>query len=195
MKLCGSPGNTKRSYFYCQVVKIPVFLAFLFLIFTPPHFFFSKYILSIFSCPAFLNGLHFCMYASRQHFCPIQFSSCLVAKLYLIVLGHHGLQPARILCPWDSPGKNTGVRCHFLLHGIFLTQGSKWCLLHQQAILYHGATSEAQTLHAAAAAKSLQSCLTLCNPIDGSPPVSSVPGVLQARTLEWVAISFSNAGK
>ena len=48
---------------------------------------------------------------------------------------------------------------------------------------------------AAAAAKSLQSCPTLCNPIDGSPPGSTAPGILQARTLEWVAISFSNAWK
>ena len=48
---------------------------------------------------------------------------------------------------------------------------------------------------ATAAAKSLQSCLTLCNPIDGSPQGSPVPGILQARTLEWVAISFSNAWK
>ena len=48
---------------------------------------------------------------------------------------------------------------------------------------------------AAAAAKSLQSCLTLCDPIDGTPPGSPVPGILQARTLEWVAISFSNAWK
>ena len=46
---------------------------------------------------------------------------------------------------------------------------------------------------AAAAAKSLQSCPTLCDPIDGSPPGSPVPGILQARTLELVAISFSNA--
>ena len=46
---------------------------------------------------------------------------------------------------------------------------------------------------ATAAAKSLQLCPTLCNPIDGSPPGSAVPGILQARTLEWVAISFSNA--
>ena len=46
---------------------------------------------------------------------------------------------------------------------------------------------------AAAAAKSLQSCPTLCDPIDSSPPHFPVPGILQARTLEWVAISFSNA--
>ena len=48
---------------------------------------------------------------------------------------------------------------------------------------------------AAAAAKLLQSCLTLCDPIDSNPPGSPVPGILQARTLEWVAISFSNAWK
>ena len=48
---------------------------------------------------------------------------------------------------------------------------------------------------AAAAAKSLQSCPTLCDPIDGSPPGSPIPGILQARTPEWVAISFSNAWK
>ena len=48
-------------------------------------------------------------------------------------------------------------------------------------------------LSAAAAAKSLQSCLALSDPIDGSPPGSPIPGILQERTLEWVAISFSNA--
>ena len=51
---------------------------------------------------------------------------------------------------------------------------------------------ENYSVHAAAAAKSLQSCPTLCDPIDGSPPGSAVPGILQARTLEWVAISFCN---
>ena len=49
------------------------------------------------------------------------------------------------------------------------------------------------SLVAAAAAKSLQSCPTLCSPTDGSPPGSPIPGIFQARTLEWVAISFSNA--
>ena len=51
------------------------------------------------------------------------------------------------------------------------------------------------TPSAAAAAKSLQSCPTLCDPLDSSPPGLSIPGILQARTLEWVAISFSNAWK
>ena len=60
----------------------------------------------------------------------------------------------------------------------------------------HRAPWEAQvTWVTAAAAKSLQSCLTLCDPIDGSPLGSSIHGILQARTLEWVAISFSNAWK
>ena len=56
-------------------------------------------------------------------------------------------------------------------------------------------TLELKIAAAAAAAKSLQSCPTLCNPIDGSPPGSTNPGILQARTLKWVAISFSNAWK
>ena len=48
------------------------------------------------------------------------------------LLRHHGLQPTRLLCPWDLPGKSTGVGCHFLLQGISLTQGSNSCLLHWQ---------------------------------------------------------------
>jgi len=53
--------------------------------------------------------------------------------------------------------------------------------------------TERACTHAAAAAKSLQSCPTLCDPIDSSPPGSPSPGILQARTLEWVAISFPSA--
>ena len=49
----------------------------------------------------------------------------------------HGLQPSRLLCPWNSPGKNTGVGCHFLLQRIFLTQGWNPGLLHLRQILYH----------------------------------------------------------
>ena len=60
-----------------------------------------------------------------------------------------------------------------------------------KAVKCHPATGT--FMHTAAAARSLQSCPTLCNPIDGSPPGSTVPGILQARILEWVAISFSNA--
>ena len=56
-------------------------------------------------------------------------------------------------------------------------------------------TSRSSSSQPAAAAKSRQSCPTLCDPIDGGPPGSPVPGILQARTLEWVAIAFSNAWK
>ena len=51
-------------------------------------------------------------------------------------LRSHGLQPARLLCPWNSPGKNTGVGCHSLFQGIFLTQGSNSGLLHCRQIIY-----------------------------------------------------------
>ena len=69
--------------------------------------------------------------------------------------------------------------------------GASWI---GRQILYRSATWEAPLLHtaAAAAAKSLQSCPTLCDPMDCNTPGSPVPGILQARTLEWVAISFSN---
>ena len=60
-------------------------------------------------------------------------------------------------------------------------------------VFLFGLTSLTMIIFASAAAKSLQSCPTLCEPIDDSPPGSPVPGILQARTLEWVAISFSNA--
>ena len=83
--------------------------------------------------------------------------------------------------------------CHVLLQGIFLTQGSNLSLLHWQVdslpLSHQGSREEV----IAVAAKSLQSCPTLCDPIDSSPPATPVPGILQARTLEWVTISFSNA--
>ena len=68
---------------------------------------------------------------------------------------------------------------------------AKWCL----SVLMHCLGLSELFFQGAAAAKSLQSCPTLCDPIDGSPPGSTAPGILQARTLEWVAISFSNAWK
>ena len=87
--------------------------------------------------------------------------------------------------------------------GVIRTQG--YCcsptLYHFYIQVYRGSFlvlcpySWTLSVSAAAAAKSLQSCLTLCDPIDGSPPGSPVPGILQARTLEWVAISFSSAWK
>ena len=85
---------------------------------------------------------------------------------------------------------------HALLQGIFPTQGSNLCLfrlLHWQVGSLPLVPPGKPLALVAAAAKLLQSCPTLCDPIDGSPPGSPVPGILQARTLEWVAISLSNA--
>ena len=85
--------------------------------------------------------------------------------------------------PWNSP------------HGL-------WCLSHSLLLVVLPSFVQSfpcDIFHNSAwlftAAKSLQSCPSLCDPIDGRPPGSAVPGILQARTLEWVAISFSNAGK
>ena len=62
---------------------------------------------------------------------------CVCSSLSRIQLYmHHGLWPAGLLCPWDSPGKNAGVGCHFLLQEIFLTQASNLNLLHCRQILY-----------------------------------------------------------
>ena len=73
-------------------------------------------------------------------------------------------------------------------HYLFLGQDTHFLLLSSENLI-------GRRILNAAAAKSLQSCPTLCDPIDGSPPGSPIPGILQARTLEWVAISFSNAWK
>ena len=73
----------------------------------------------------------------------------------------------RLPCPWDSPGKNTGVGCHFLL----------------------------QCMKVKSENEVAQSCLTLSDPMDCSLPVSSAHGIFQARVLEWVAMAFSNAWK
>ena len=75
----------------------------------------------------------------------------------------HRQQPTRLPCPWDSPGKNTGVGCHFLL----------------------------QSMKVKSESEVAQSCLTLSNPMDCSLPGSSVQGIFQARVLEWVASAFS----
>ena len=83
---------------------------------------------------------------------------------------------------------------YFLLQGIFLTQRLNPCLLHWQVDSSPLAPPrKPKRLPATTTTKSLQSCPALCDPIDGSPPGSSVHGILQARTLEWVAISSSNA--
>ena len=93
------------------------------------------------------------------------------------------LSPTRLFCPGVLPVKNIGVGCRFLLQGILSTQGSNLCL--ESPALAGGFTTSA------VCAKSLQSCLTLCDPLDCSPPVSSVHGILQARILEWVAMPSS----
>ena len=74
-------------------------------------------------------------------------------------------QPTRLSRPWDSPGENTGVGCHFLL----------------------------QFMKAKSVSEVAQSCPTLCDPMDCSLPGSSVPGIFQARVLEWSAIAFSRS--
>ena len=97
--------------------------------------------------------------------------------------------PVDCTLPDSSVRGFPGQECWSGLHAIFLTQGLNLCLLHWQAdslLLSH---------QAASAAKLLQLCLIVCDPIDGSPPGSTIPGILQARTLECVAISFSNAWK
>ena len=87
------------------------------------------------------------------------------------------------------------------VHQYHFSRFHKYTLIHNICFFFFWLTSLCITssrfihLTAAAAAKSLQSCLTLCDPIDGSPPGSLVPVFLQARILEWVAISFSNAWK
>ena len=103
----------------------------------------------------------------------------------------------QILLPFEPPGKpkNTRVGSLSLLQENFLTQELNRGLLHCRWILYQLSYPGSPYSTAAAAAKSLQSFLTLCDPIDCNPPGSPVPGILQARTLEWVAISFSNAWK
>ena len=117
----------------------------------------------------------------------------------------HRRQPTRLPRPWDSPGKNTGVGCHFLLQCLKVKSESEVaqscptlsnpmdCSLpgssihrgFQARVLESDAISFSKVYATATAAKSLQSCPTLCNPIDGSPPGSPIPGILQARTLEW----------
>ena len=83
--------------------------------------------------------------------------------------------------------------CHALLQGIFLTQGSNPCPLHCRQTLYHWVTRETHILLLLLLLLSRFSSVWLY--IDGSPPGPAVPGILLARTLEWVVISFSNAWK
>ena len=95
---------------------------------------------------------------------------------------------------WPNPG---GTVRSFIawVRGWGCWQASGACRACTPLIRPQVVSSGMKKLAAAAAAKSLQSCPTLCGPINGSPPGSPVPGILQARTLEWVAISFSSAWK
>jgi len=95
----------------------------------------------------------------------------------------HGLEPTRLLCPWNSPDKNTGVGCHALLQGIIPTQESNPGLPHCRQIFL--------SFELPRKPLATKSRPTLCDPIDYSLPGSSVHGSLQARKLEWVAIPFS----
>ena len=97
--------------------------------------------------------------------------------------------PLRNYCPW-----NPSSCCHaWVLLPWSLGLSSGWVVICALALHLLNPPTLSQEDSAAAAAKSLQSCPILCNPIDGSPPGSPIPGNLQGRTQEWVAISFSNA--
>ena len=94
---------------------------------------------------------------------------------------------------WQIDGKTMETVTDFIFWGSRITADGD-CSHEIKSCLVLGRKAMTN-LAAAAAAKSRQSCPTLCDPIDGSPPGSTVPGILHARTLEWVAISFSNTGK
>ena len=92
-------------------------------------------------------------------------------------LQHYGLQSARLLCPWDSPGKNTGVGCHAVLQGIFLTQGLNPCLLqllHWQpsslTLAPPGKPYQHYQFSSVQFSSVAQSCLSLCDPMNHSTP-------------------------
>ena len=106
-------------------------------------------------------------------------------------------------CPWNNLRINLSwlISCNYCSYPtVYISQYGKLfmiCMSHNSFTTAPPYLSSPNYLQCwtAAAAKSLQSCSTPCDPIDGSPPDSPVPGILQARTLEWVAISFSNAWK
>ena len=107
----------------------------------------------------------------------------------------HELQPARLLCPWDFPGKNIGVGYHFLLQGTFPTQGQNSSLasaggFFTTSITWESISKTLDSNNSGNGACVLISHVRLCNSMDCSPPGSSVHGIFQARILEWVTISF-----
>ena len=101
--------------------------------------------------------------------------------------------------PWtEEPGGLPSMGLHRVGHNwsdLAAAAAGTYLLFKSNSLRCSFIFCRLSSIYAAAAAKSLQSCPTLCNPIDGSPPGFPVPGILQARTLEWVAIFFSNAWK
>ena len=95
----------------------------------------------------------------------IQTVMLLIASVVSDSVRPHRQQPTRLLCPWDSPGKNTGIGCHFLF----------------------------QSMKVKSESEVAQSCPTFSDPMDCSLPGSSVHGIFQARVLEWGAIAFSTS--
>ena len=106
-------------------------------------------------------------------------------------LQYAGFFPLQVIFLMSAPGKCS----NFVLGTSMATSSGEFCWISSKADLFWTSPVKCSNSAATAAAKSLQSCPTLCDPIDGSPPGSPVPGILQARTLEWVAISFSKAWK
>ena len=101
----------------------------------------------------------------------------------------HGLQPTRLLCPWNLPGKNTGVGCHFLLHGIFPTQKSNRRLLHLSH-WWADSLPLSQACYTSLVVVVVQSRLTLCDAMDcimpGSPVLYHLPEFTQTH-VHWVS--------
>ena len=97
-----------------------------------------------------------------------------------------------LIMSWQIEGEKVEAMTDFIFLGSKITADSDCSHEIERRLLLQ---RKVTTNLSSATAKSLQSCLTLCDPIDGSPTGSPIPGILQARTLEWVAIFFSNAGK
>ena len=106
----------------------------------------------------------------KLHVCVCVCAHTLGCSVLSDVLWPHELQPTRLLCPWNSPGKNTGAGCHFLLQGFFQTQGANPGLLHCRQTLYHLSTREAHLTFFSQFTSVAQSCPTLCDCMNRSTP-------------------------
>ena len=150
--------------------------------------------------PLMLYKVRTCM---LSHFSHVQLF--VIHGLSLLGSSVHGILQARILEWVAMPSSRGSSRSNLRVLPLLHWQASSLPLVPPgKPMLYNSLSNcglwsiswqQIDLVDATAAAKLLQSCLTLCNPIDCSPPGSSIPGILQARTLEWVAISFSNAWK